>query len=791
MLINSNYTSKLGPTIKENWLVQIFKNNNSNNMVNDTPDLALCFATASGSTTATLKNSSNTEIPYYPVIVNKPTIRSSVDLKGFSTQTGSITLNLADTDIVIGDSKKRLLEEFGSSYQNAQVNVLSVIDDDTTNANALQIFSGKISSFSYRNNTIILSVISSRPFQGTSIPNTKTSGVIDGLDIPYVQGSFDPNTGALDTAQTNVYPVPFLRNDGSHLLFTLPDKISSGTTTDALEYYDTGMQRFVPIQMTTAEKTAVTKDGSSTIKAPIDMVRTFTLLPDDLQDEAGNSNNGYVDTAGNFLGENTNIANAYDNNASTSATITGEINPSGQTNTEAGLTFKVKLPTPTGKITAMTITTQFDYSSTTSDQALEDSSGLHVFINDTLSGNNANTSGSANILGTSADPQTANTSHNASADIFSSVVTDNQLPEELALTFMIRAGQLQDSERQNIDFSIAIKRIHFQITCTNDTTDEPIASSTFNAGINKLYLGTDIITPTFNQHANADDNTNNPVSIHRELLKGLLSIDSTDDTEINDSGYVSVSDLRSSESGVGQWDTRLILNKPTALESLLRKLQYEGCFFFEFSPQEKQVGTGPSGLSRFRYFTIPDNPGVDVQVSQNDLQNYSLAVTNTDDLETNLKVNYDRHPAESRYLKSDTFTATEHTNIFENADHQKQEFNLDLLKGRVDNDTSNTGRNASWINFRKSIFGQYRTIVTTRIINPEKYGTLTTGSVISFGDITFSTLGSPFSEISDTFDSFVAMPTRLFDQAFANRKYFITSLTRGMGYVEVTAQEVQ
>jgi len=306
MLVNSNYTSKLGPTIKENWLVQIFKNNNTNNMVNDTPDLALCFATASGSTTATLKNSSNTEIPYYPVIVNKPTIRSSVDLKGFTTQTGSITLNLADTDIVIGDSKKRLLEEFGSSYQNAQVNVLSVIDDDTTNANALQIFSGKISSFAYRNNTIILSVISSRPFQGTSIPNTKTSGVIDGLDIPYIQGSFDPNTGALTSDSTNVYPVPFLRNDGSHLLFTLPDKISSGTTTSALEYYDTGMHRFVPITMTTAEKTAVTKDGSSTIKVPIDMVRTFTTLPDDLQDEAGNSNDAYVDSEGNFLGYNSN-----------------------------------------------------------------------------------------------------------------------------------------------------------------------------------------------------------------------------------------------------------------------------------------------------------------------------------------------------------------------------------------------------------------------------------------------------------------------------------------------------
>lgn len=790
MLINSNYTSKLGPTIKENWLVQIFKNNNSSNMVNDTPDLALCFATASGSTTATLKNSSNTEIPYYPVIVNKPTIRSSVDLKGFSTQTGSITLNLADTDIVIGDSKKRLLEEFGSSYQNAQVNVLSVIDDDTTNANALQIFSGKISSFSYRNNTIILSVISSRPFQGTSIPNTKTSGVIDGLDIPYVLGSFDPNTGALDTAQTNVYPVPFLRNDGSHLLFTLPDKISSGTTTDALEYYDTGMQRFVPIQMTTAEKTAVTKDGSSTIKAPIDMVRTFTTLPDDLQDEAGNSNDAYVDSEGNFLGYNNNIDKAFDGNASTQATITGSLNPlQGDSDSSAGLSFYVKLPTPQGKITDLKITTNFTYTLNSLD---ESQSGLHVYINDTLTGNNASITGAVNILGTNSNPdQTTSGSVNATFNLFSDVVTDNQLPETLVLTFKMKAGDLQDGGNEDVQMTLNFKDVNFQITATNDTTDEPIASSTFNAGINKLYLGTDIITPTFNQHANADDNTNNPVSIHRELLKGLLSIDSTDDTEINDSGYVSVSDLRSSESSVGQWDTRLILNKPTALESLLRKLQYEGCFFFEFSPQEKQVGTGPSGLSRFRYFTIPDNPGVDVQVSQNDLQNYSLAVTNTDDLETNLKVNYDRHPAESRYLKSDTFTATEHTNIFENADHQKQEFNLDLLKGRVDNDTSNTGRNASWINFRKSIFGQYRTIVTTRIINPEKYGTLTTGSVISFGDITFSTLGQPFNEISDTFDSFVAMPTRLFDQAFANRKYFITSLTRGMGYVEITAQEVQ
>ena len=81
MLVNSNYSAKLGPTIKENWLVQIFKNSNSNNLVNNTPDLALCFASQYDKSVATLKNSSNVEIPYYPVIINKPTIKNSLDLK--------------------------------------------------------------------------------------------------------------------------------------------------------------------------------------------------------------------------------------------------------------------------------------------------------------------------------------------------------------------------------------------------------------------------------------------------------------------------------------------------------------------------------------------------------------------------------------------------------------------------------------------------------------------------------------------------------------------------------------
>jgi len=37
MFVNSNYQAKLSPTMTENWLVQIFKNNNSSIATTDTP----------------------------------------------------------------------------------------------------------------------------------------------------------------------------------------------------------------------------------------------------------------------------------------------------------------------------------------------------------------------------------------------------------------------------------------------------------------------------------------------------------------------------------------------------------------------------------------------------------------------------------------------------------------------------------------------------------------------------------------------------------------------------------
>ena len=160
MFTNSNYSSKLSPTMTENWLVQIYKNTNSSVAYTDTPDLRFSFS-------ETVYDGEN----YYPAILNKPSISYSLDLKGFTTKTGSVTLNLANIDL----DGTTLLELLGNDYINGTVSILSQIDNDGTAANALQIFSGRISSFGYRGNTIVLSVVSNRPFQNVSIPQGKTS----------------------------------------------------------------------------------------------------------------------------------------------------------------------------------------------------------------------------------------------------------------------------------------------------------------------------------------------------------------------------------------------------------------------------------------------------------------------------------------------------------------------------------------------------------------------------------------------------------------------------------------
>ena len=766
---NTNYQSKLSPTMTENWLVQIFKNTTSSVSTTDTPDFRFSFS-------ETTYNSQN----YYPAILNKPSISYSLDLKGFTTKTGSVTLNLANINL----DGTTLLELLGNDTINGQVNILSQIDNDNTAANALQIFSGRVSSFAYRNNTIVLSLVSNRPFQNVSIPQGKTSN----SDNPQYNNKIQPLVFGDYTANTefvngqDVYACPFLKNDGTNFMYIIPEGTSGS---DKLEFYDKGMKRFV--ELVNTDTTIATVDSVKVLKVPTLMTRQFKMLPDDVTATIVGS--GVSLTAGS-------LDNAYNGNTGNSVTYA---NTAGFSSESKGVVFKLQMPQVTGKITAITLGLSGTYSQTITGSP-SGTDGAFFNLATSLSSSFGSSSGDIELVGTSSSGDKVDRSNVAlpTSTNIASILTNNALPDELYLSFRFNA---EGGNGDYSDFNVILSNVFVTITATNDLANEPIASQEFNAGIEKVYLGRDVLTEGFTAYSSVATLTDldNPVAIHRQLLHSIINVaDSDSDAKIENSGYKSVAELRDStltSPTSTHWKTRLALHEQEELESIMEQLQYEGCFFFEFSPQAQQ--TSISGVNELRYFTIADSVTANVDLSQNDISGYELGITPVSDLETNIVVNYKKHPAENQYLKQDTFELTDasdssssgnHDVIFDNASHQKQEINLDFLVDAVDDVVGS--RNSSWINFRKSLFGEYKTTVSATLVNPEKYAMLQVGDFIDFGEITFSELGTPFDEISDTFDSFIAMPTRLFKDAWSGKKFIITNLKRQVGKISIQTREV-
>ena len=770
---NSNYSAKLSPTMTENWLVQIFRNDNTSIQTTNTPDLAFSFSET------TFNN-----VTYYPAILNKPSISYSLDLKGFTTKTGSITLNIGNIDL----DGTTLLGTLGKEYINAHINILSQIDNDNTAANALQIFSGKLSSFGYRNNTIIMNIISPRPFQNVSIPQGRTSSTNEQYNnrlVPLVYGDYTAST--TKSFNPNVFACPFHKNDGTDFMFLVPEGTSGS---DDLEFYDKSLKRFLPL--TDTNTTIATVDSAKVLKVPKSMKRIADAFPDEVPSASVVLGTNTTKTAGEY-------ANIIDADTSTSVTIS---NTNGFSNDVGGFFIKLIMPELRGKITNLKISLEATFTQEYDNFA--SSNGLRVTLRDN-SGFTTSPNSSAHCFGSPARSQLESGTISVSDVDVTSYVTDHNdtddagyFPDDCFLYFDFNA---QGGSASYTNLTATIKEVSFKITAENDLDKEPVASTSFNAGIDEVYLGRDILTEGFTAHSSSTtiSDLNNPVAIHRQLLHEIVDVANFEnDTDISDSGFLTVGQLRDSNtstpSSSTHWKTRFQAYEQDSLEQALQKLQYEGCFFFQFSPQAQQ--TALTGVSPLRYFTIDNGvPTADIALSQNDISGYELGITSVSDLETNIVVNYKPHPAENQYLKQATYTAAtgsgqdiSHTVVFDQASNQKQEMNLDFLFDSVD--AAGTERNDDFINFRSSLFGDYKTTINIDLVNPEKYGMLQVGDIIDFSSILFQDLGSPFDEISDTFDSYVAMPTNLFKDTWSNKRFIVTNLKRGVGKVSVQCQQV-
>ena len=205
-------------------------------------------------------------------------------------------------------------------------------------------------------------------------------------------------------------------------------------------------------------------------------------------------------------------------------------------------------------------------------------------------------SGDIELVGTSSSGDKVDRTNVAlptSTDI-SGILENNALPDELYLSFRFNA---EGGNGDYSNFEVVLSNVFVTVTATNDLANEPIASQEFNAGIEKVYLGRDVLTEGFTAYSSVATLTDldNPVAIHRQLLHSIINVaDSDSDAKIENSGYKSVAELRDStltSPTSTHWKTRLALHEQEELESIMEQLQYEGCFFFQYSPQAQQAST--------------------------------------------------------------------------------------------------------------------------------------------------------------------------------------------------------
>jgi len=250
---------------------------------------------------------------------------------------------------------------------------------------------------------------------------------------------------------------------------------------------------------------------------------------------------------------------------------------------------------------------------------------------------------------------------------------------------------------------VGILDIRLTATAKLATTDKQSKINTLKS-IETLYCGADGLARSWTTGAATELH-----EMHRDILHRFCGHTTTPD------GWT---DLDTARSG---WTCRWWTHEQQEVQDVLEQAQYEGAFIFIWSMTT--TGTG-------RYLFVKDTySSADVAATLSELDDtdgIEYSHTPFDELVTKQVINYERHPADSRYISSYTYTnTTARTNWNIQTLENVETVDLDMLTGAVD----------TWAGIRDRIFGDLKRIITCDIVNP-RYFILEVGDVIQLSDDT-------------------------------------------------------
>jgi len=227
---------------------------------------------------------------YYPIIKNKPSIRTSINLAKSTAKTSDVTLICINEYL----PSKLLSEEllYGTyNYINQNVYIYQAFDKDTT-PNGVKIYTGRLIDVSHDHETCTLKIQSARPWDFISMPNVLTTNAK--VPIPCAYGDFTPNVNSywdgssfgtsgdteFHTELTSNTLRPAMWNNATdrHAFFIADESAKSNSRA---EYWDKGLQVFLPINdsSNSAPTTSVLNDGGYCSKANLELKRAVGIRP--------------------------------------------------------------------------------------------------------------------------------------------------------------------------------------------------------------------------------------------------------------------------------------------------------------------------------------------------------------------------------------------------------------------------------------------------------------------------------------------------------------------------------
>ena len=622
---------------------------------------------------------------YYGVILNKPSIRESIDLKNSTAKTSNISIEIPDFKYN-GENISKELYGGSNQYINQVVTVKSQVNESTP----IAIGSFRLTEISLNNDKITLALSSRQPWDFITAPQVK-SDAPQNVYKPIAYGTYLGNTTSNQTNRIKVFPIPRIQGQGGKIYFAMHKSITDGSV--VLNFYDKTSDLFPVL---TANSSTETKYGADAIGVNTELSRTFRL-PLSSFISSHNWNNG-----ANVLTDDSNFASLPDESSG--------INFMAFNILEFG-----------GKVTGFTVFARGELSIDTTDGSSEQPASILAKIkgvdNNSDSGSatifSSNTAGTTHTLSGSTDIDGNGSNYKGGGFSSSQLASQNNPLQNLSIGASRGSSQKYDAKIFNAYFSAT----------TEAPEDEPHSSSKERGDVQYVYCGNDGLPKTY---TGASGIVTKIHEAHREILKSFLGVDVSDSAiETNFSGE----DWSDFDTVKTNWLIRYWQLNPKPVKEILEKLQYEGGFIFKFTAN-----------NNLKYIYLKQSMTSTITLTKKDIANVSVSPSSFSDLITKMNINYEKHPAvnEKRYTSTVTSSNdTIRTNYNIQTEENILEVNLDAyvapaMSARTTGGGSNP--NNDFYSYYDNITGDIKLIIEFNLINPEYYN-IDVGDIIDFSDM--------------------------------------------------------